>query len=118
MGTTWFCVAEPSCGTFSSRPKKKGDISVSLSLAEKPSGCVVWVGIDQNLNFKSFRWLGGLPGQPLPDIRGLRVTRRQTHNKKGTRPERPNHRKVPKREFEPLATMEAVLTKLFGELTS
>jgi hypothetical protein len=97
------------------KTQREGNVSTSLSLAEKPSGCVIWVGIDECLNFKTFRWLGGLPGQPLPDIRDMKVSRRQTHNKAGIRPDRPNHRKIPKRAFE--TTMEDVLRKLFGELT-
>src|SRR5277367_6783914 len=48
--------------------KKPGDISVSLSLAEKPSGCVLWIRVLTNLEMKPFFWFGGEPGEPLPSI--------------------------------------------------
>jgi predicted GNAT family N-acyltransferase len=40
---------------------------------------------------------------------------RATHNKKGERPPRPNHRLVPSSKFEEFATIEDVLIHLFGE---
>jgi hypothetical protein len=92
------------------RTQKDRDIKVSLALGDKPSGCVIWSGIDEHLNLKHFRWFGGLPGQPLPEIKNLKLVRRETHNKAGKQPERRNHRIVPKRAFE----MDDVLTKLFG----
>ena len=93
-----------------------GDVSVSLSLAEKPSGCVIWLVVDDKLNLAEFRWFGGQPGQPLPDISALKVARRTTRNKQGERPERKNHRLVPKRYFEVLDSLEALLEKLIGDL--
>src|SRR5947209_5452782 len=42
---------------------------VNLRLAEKPSGCVIWVVFDETtLALGPYLWFGGQPGQPLPDI--------------------------------------------------
>lgn len=100
------------------KTQKKGAVSVSLSLATKPSGCVILIGVDKHLNLTDFRWFGGLPGQQLPDIAGFKVPRRATHTKEGKRPPRQKHRNVPRGAFERLATMDDVLTKLFGALES
>jgi len=37
------------------KPKR---VSVSSALAEKPSGCVIWIQVDSRLNIKGFWWLG------------------------------------------------------------
>lgn len=100
------------------KTQKDGDVKVSLALAEKPSGCVIWIGIDEHLNLRHFRWFGGLPGQPLPEINDFKVARRETRNKAGQRPDRPNHRMVPKHAFEVVNTIDEVVVRLFGELPS
>jgi len=96
--------------------KKPGAVSVSLDLADKPSGCVIWIRVTKHLEMGPFFWFGGIPGEPLPPIDGYGVPLRATHNKKGERPPRRNHRLVPGVEFEELEKMEDVLTKLFGEM--
>jgi hypothetical protein len=49
--------------------------SVSLKLAEKPSGCVIWMVYDpQTLQLGPYLWFGGLPGDALPTL-GDKVTR-------------------------------------------
>jgi hypothetical protein len=46
-----------------------GKVSVGSALAEKPSGCVVWIGLNkETLELGPFMWFGGSPGKPLPDI--------------------------------------------------
>src|SRR5215469_13462127 len=46
-----------------------GKVSVGRALAEKPSGCVVWIGLNkETLELGPFMWFGGSPGLPLPDI--------------------------------------------------
>ena len=59
-----------------------GKVSVGRALAEKPSGCVVWIGLEQrNVGLGTFSvvwWFGGLPGLPCPTsllIRTLDVRR-------------------------------------------
>jgi hypothetical protein len=95
--------------------KKPGDVSVSLALADKPSGCVIWIRVTEHLDMGPFFWFGGAPGEPLPPMDGYEIPLRATHNKKGERPPRRNHRLVPSTRFEELEKMEDVLTRLFGE---
>lgn len=96
--------------------RKPGDVSVPLALADKPSGCVIWIRVTTDLDMGPFFWFGGAPSQPLPRIDHFRVPLRATRNKKGERPARVNHRLIPNTEFKELGTMDDVLTKLFGEV--
>jgi hypothetical protein len=94
--------------------KRPSDVSVSLALCTKPSGCVIWTRVTENLEMGPFFWFGGLPGQPLPPVDGYKIPLRATHNKQGVRPPRRNHRLVPAASFETLQKMEDVLVRLFG----
>ncbi|KAA0675827.1 hypothetical protein [Roseomonas genomospecies 6] len=91
-------------------------IKISLKLMEKPSGCVVWIIVAPDLTLNSFLWLGGQPGEPLPDIGGLKVVRHTKGNSAGMKAERSNHRIVPRRRFDLLPSLDAVLARLFGPL--
>lgn len=51
------------------KTQTEGRISVGRALAEKPSGCVIWIGLHkETLELGFFMWFGGAPGLPLPDI--------------------------------------------------
>jgi hypothetical protein len=92
-----------------------GKISVSQSLGEKPSGCVLWIAVDrETLQLGPFLWFGGSPGDPLPDVAQFPNPKRQTHNSQKTRPLRKNHRSLPRSVFVRLDNMRAVAEKLFG----
>jgi hypothetical protein len=95
---------------------KAADVKVSMKLLEKPSGCVLWIVLSPKLELKSYRWFGGAPGEPLPDIRDLKVAKHSKGNAEGTKLERPNHRIVPRGCFEHLETLDAVLARLFESL--
>jgi hypothetical protein len=96
--------------------RKPSAVSVSLALGTKPSGCVLWIHVNDNLELGPFFWFGEGPGQPLPSIETLKTPRRPTHNKSGVRPERPNHRLVPPTRFTRVDALDQVLDKLFGNL--
>jgi hypothetical protein len=96
--------------------KKPGPISVSLALADKPSGCVLWIRISRDLEMKPFFWFGGRPGDPLPSIKGYEQPRRPMRNKDGERRPRKNHRLVPSEQFRRLETIGEVLRVLFDDL--
>jgi hypothetical protein len=98
------------------KSKKPGKVSVSRSLIEKPSGCVIWIRVLDDLSMGPFFWFGGAVGKPLPPIDHYPHPRRATHNKDRVRPPRTNHREVPGAEFRPLATLDDVLERLFGRL--
>jgi hypothetical protein len=99
------------------KTQAKGKVSVSHALTEKPSGCVVWIGIDKDtLELGPYMWFGGLPGKPLPDISGRPNPKRATHNAEGVRPIRKNHHVLPPSAFTTLNTVDEVVVRLFGEL--
>jgi hypothetical protein len=96
-----------------------GKVSIGRALAEKPSGCVVRIGLNQEtLELGPFFWFGGAPGEPLPDISGCPNPKRPTHNAKGVRPARKNHHLLPTSAFTRLETLDEVVVRLFGALTS
>jgi hypothetical protein len=96
--------------------RKPGDVSVAHALAEKPSGCVIWIRVSDDLEMGPYYWFGGAPGEPLPAIADYSCPLRPTRNKEGVRPPRQNHRLVPGQKFLALETLDAVLEKLFGVL--
>jgi hypothetical protein len=94
-----------------------GKVSVGRALAEKPSGCVVWIGLNKDtLELGPFMWFGGSPGEPLPDISVYGNTKRATHNARGVRPVRKNHHILPRTAFIKLTKLDEVVARLFGEL--
>jgi hypothetical protein len=94
-----------------------GKVSVARALAEKPSGCVVWIGLNKNtLELGPFMWFGGAPGEPLPDISGYPNPKRSTHNAEGVRPVRKNHHVLPAAAFIRLETLDEIVVRLFGEI--
>jgi hypothetical protein len=95
---------------------KPGDVSVSVTLADKPSGCVLWIRVSDNLDIGPFFWFGGEPGRPLPPIEGFEIPKRATHNKDGERPLRKHHRLIPANKFLRLESISDVLDKLFETL--
>lgn len=97
---------------------KPGQVSVSQALAEKPSGCVIWIRVTADLGMGPFFWFGGTPGEPLPPIADYPHPLRPTHTKAGLRPPRQNHRTVPAAAFHRLDALPEVLGALFGNLSS
>lgn len=90
-------------------------INVHLRLAQKPSGCVMWLRFDEaTLQLGPFLWFGAAPGEPLPSLDGLKVAKHAKANSAGKKTERPHLRQVPVARFTRLDSMEAVVEKLFG----
>ncbi|MCG6858308.1 MAG: hypothetical protein LJE67_09590 [Salaquimonas sp.] len=89
-------------------------VSVNLSLAAKQSGCVLFVVVNDDLEFVRFFWLGDEPGAPLPDIKSKSIAKRTTRNKQGDRPERENHRELKRIDFTELSSFEEVVDELVG----
>jgi hypothetical protein len=90
-------------------------VSVGLRLADRPSGCIVWMVVDEMLNFDHFLFFGGEAGAKLPDLSSFKVTKHVKANKQGKFLVRPAHRMVPASEFEKLNSLDQVITKLLGE---
>lgn len=99
----------------SSVEAKRRDVSVNLELAGRHGGCVIWSRFGPSgFTFKEFLWLGGPPGQPLPDISAYRVTKHTKANAQGLKEERPSHRTVPLSAFTRLTSMAELVAYLFG----
>ncbi|QOZ75370.1 hypothetical protein XH83_07900 [Bradyrhizobium sp. CCBAU 53351] len=89
-------------------------VTVSTRLLEKPSGCVIWLEVDQRtLALERFFWFGGEPGARLPDL-GVKVSRHTRADSSGQKLERPMHRDLGKACFQQLDSAEELLTRLFG----
>lgn len=87
---------------------------VHVQLAEKPSGCIIWVQFDpKTLALGPFLWFGGEPGQPLPDISGFQIAKHTKANARGVKLERPRIRNIPKRKFQLVDTVEELYCNLF-----
>jgi len=96
--------------------KRPSMVSLSRALAEKPSGCVIWIRLGPNLEMGPYFWFGSSPGQPLPPLADYRNSKRVTANQFGVRPIRKNHFDVPGKAFSPRETLREILHDLFGEL--
>jgi hypothetical protein len=91
-------------------------VTISMKLLSKPSGCVLWIVVTDKLEFVGYRWFGGTPGKPLPDIATLKMAKHAKGDATGKKNPRPDHRIVPKSRFEALRSIDQVLERLFGPL--
>ena len=92
---------------------KTADQKISLNLARKPSGCVIWLLFDpDSMELGPFLWFGNEPGLPLP-LLGDKVAKHSKGTSEGLKNERANHRVVGKGKFTNLPAMNDVIEKLF-----
>lgn len=93
---------------------KRSRVNVSLELARKPSGCVIWHVVDEaTLELGPFYWLGGAPGEPLPSL-GERVSRHTRANATGLKAERQGLREVRLSKFTQVDSIDGIARALFG----
>ncbi len=93
---------------------KTSRVSININLAQKPSGCVIWIWFNpDSMELGPFRWFGGKPGDPLPPL-GDRVGKHTKGDSTGLKAARPNIRLVRKGQFSALSTMDEVAQALFG----
>ncbi|MET4290109.1 hypothetical protein ABIB06_000270 [Bradyrhizobium sp. LB8.2] len=89
-------------------------VTVSTQLLEKPSGCVIWLEVNQQtLTLGRYFWFGGQPGERLPDL-GSKVSRHSRGDSTGQKLERPMHRDLGKACFERIDSADDLLARLFG----
>jgi hypothetical protein len=91
---------------------------INVKLADRPSGCIIWVGWEAVPNTRrvhmEYRWFGGEPREPLPDL-GSRVAKHSKGTSEGIKRERPNIRVLNLSAFtEQLSGVSALLDCLFG----
>lgn len=100
----------------SHRGSKTSRQSVSLTLAKKPSGCVVWVYFDpDSLELGPFLYFGGEPGKKLPKLDAFKTAKHTKGNAQGVKAEKPNHRVVNKGQFTCIESIEGLWDELFGD---
>lgn len=97
--------------------ERPGALSLSIALQEKPSGCVIWIQVSNDLDMLAFWWFGGAPGERLPSL-GDRHARRIGRTAEGSRPLREKHRDVPGSAFRRMQTIDEILENLFGPLSA
>ena len=89
---------------------------IHTKLAEKPSGCVVWIYIDEkNLRLGPFLYFGSEAGKPLPSLVNRKVAKHTKGDKDGVKAERPNIRILPKGSFTPIESIENLYVRLFSK---
>jgi hypothetical protein len=91
-------------------------VGINIELANKPSGCVIWMYFQpESLTFDSFFWFGEKPGEPLGSLEGYKTGKHTKANAQGLKAERASIRRLPKAAFTRLETIEAVVRALFGD---
>lgn len=87
---------------------------VHESLATQPSGCVVWIVLNEDLTFEQFLWYGGAPGSPLQKLFRCKRARRTRADAQGVKKPRSSTRKVPKSKFDQVPDLDGLVQRLFG----
>jgi hypothetical protein len=86
---------------------------VHLALSGKPSGCVIWIFFNKQLNLIEFLFFGGRPNEPLPDISGFKIAKHTKGNAQGKKAERPNLRVINKGQFTKYDSLDKLYENLF-----
>jgi hypothetical protein len=95
---------------------KADSVKASLKLKEKPGGCIIWIFVTEDLELEeSYRWLGGLPGHQL-EILSPKFAKHTKGDSKGNKAERPQHRIIPRGDFDEPCSFDELMEKLFGKL--
>lgn len=90
--------------------------TVHLKLAEKPSGCVIWIYFDERtLQLGPFYFFGAEAGKPLPSLDDYDAARHTKGNKDGYKAPRPNLRVLNKGDFKRVDTVDGVFRLLFDK---
>ena len=88
---------------------------IHISLAKKPSGCVVLVHFNnETLELGPYYYFGACPGQPLASLESLKTAKHTKGNAAGLKSERPNIRILNKGSFVELKTIHELYSQLFG----
>jgi hypothetical protein len=86
---------------------------INIRLADRPSGCVIWVRFDpETLDLVEFLWFGSSPGEPLPEL-GNTIGRHSKGNSEGYKAQRAAIRVINKGRFETVRSMSELADRLF-----
>lgn len=97
---------------------RRTDVGVNRRLADKPSGCVIWIIVDDELNFHEFWWFGNKPGEPLPDLSMMAAVKHTKGNAQGVKAIRGGHRLVKHSSFSKFYKIDDVIEKLLGPVVA
>ena len=93
---------------------KKSGQNVNVRLANKPSGCIVWIEFDEHtLGLCSFYFFGSEAGKPLTGLENAKIAKHTKANADGIKAERPNIRTINKGQFIHYDSIEALYDVLF-----
>jgi len=88
--------------------------NIHIRLADKPSGCVIWIYFDENtLQLGPYYFFGNTPGKPLPEICNAKIAKHTKGDQDGFKAERPNIRILNKGDFTKYDTVECLFKALF-----
>lgn len=92
--------------------------TINTALADKPSGCVLWILRQENQRKRrmslAYRFFGGKPGKPLPSMKSFPTGKHAKGNSTGRKNERPNTRVLAKGKFKKVRNIGHLLELLFG----
>lgn len=95
---------------------KTEDQQVNASLGLQPSGCIVWIIVDnQSLSFRRFLWFGAEPERALPELNHFRNAKHTRANAQGVKGFRMNTKIITKSKFTVLPDMASLVKALFGD---
>lgn len=87
---------------------------VNVRLANKPSGCIVWIIFDEEtLELCSFYFFGAEAGKPLIGLENAKIAKHTKPNADGIKAERLNIRTINKSQFDHYDSIEALYNVLF-----
>ncbi|MBF9031899.1 hypothetical protein HKCCE3408_15980 [Rhodobacterales bacterium HKCCE3408] len=93
---------------------RTANFAIASRLAARPSGAVLCLVVDDDLEIDHFLLFAGPIGKPLPEIGHFPVARHTKGNATGQKFERPALRRVPIREFRRLETLSDVAESLLA----
>ncbi|HJV86599.1 MAG TPA: hypothetical protein VJ698_14100 [Noviherbaspirillum sp.] len=92
--------------------------AIHLQLANKPSGCVIWMKFNPiDMRIDHFMFFGGDPDKPLPNLFGFETSKHTRADANGVKKERPNLRIVPVSSFRSIGSVDALYKAHFGSAT-
>ena len=87
---------------------------INVRLADRPSGCVIWVRFDsETLELVDFLWFGAEPGKTIPDL-GDKIGKHTKANKDGHKSNRSAIRMLNKGQFQTVPTIAKLADRLFA----
>ena len=91
--------------------------TVNIKLAEKPSGCVVWLLFEEDTKSRrvklDYLFFGSAPNEPFPSLDPFRVGKHTRANAKGHKSERPGTCIIPKGQFTKISGIAELMDRLF-----